>query len=820
MYYSLIGVLAIIVLLIENSDILLKRDVAFDSRVWRSYRRFLFAVLAYYVTDVLWGGLESLRLPELLFVDTTAYFLSMAACVAFWVQFMVAYLDGGARFRQISRAGGLLLALLVVALSAVNVFTPVLFTVDEAARYTPLGGRHAVFALQTTMFIWVSIFTILQRKGNTQPGKLHQRYRTLSFVSLIMAACLLLQLQAPYLPIYTIGTMLGTCRLKASVLADASLEYTRQKAEAARVEGVRKALRSLLDHMPGMAFTKDAETGVYLACNQAYADYVHHEGPARTMVGKTDADLFDEKAASQIARDDQIALSMDEPYVFFEDGTDGDGHPQQLQTTRLKYLDSDGRTCILGMSIDVTDQVRIERESAMNREAYERARSAGMIFNHIAQALARGYSDLYYVNVESGEYIEYSVDFVSGRLREITRGKDFFSSAAEDIRRFVHPEDQDRVLKALDRTDLLAELDRTKTVMITYRLVKHASGTGYVSMRATRMVDDARFIVVGILNIDEQVRQRRAYERAIEEQNAYVRLKALHGDFLWVYIIDPKTMQFREYSAPTEFDTFGVPRMGEDFFGTSRKQGARFVYPQDIDLFVSQFTEQNVLNAVREHGKFSMIYRIMLSGRPTYVQLKAALVQEHSGEHIIIGVTNVDESMRQEQAYAQRLAKAQDQAQADALTGVKNRHAFLAAEERLTDRLSRGEQPGFAIAVFDVNDLKRINDTAGHHAGDEYLLGAAKVISDLFKHSPVYRVGGDEFAVIAEREDYAHIDERMTRMQQYNEQALESGGIVIACGMSRCEGDETVTAVLDRADGRMYANKMTLKAKKNARSVG
>ena len=94
------------------------------------------------------------------------------------------------------------------------------------------------------------------------------------------------------------------------------------------------------------------------------------------------------------------------------------------------------------------------------------------------------------------------------------------------------------------------------------------------------------------------------------------------------------------------------------------------------------------------------------------------------------------------------------------------------------------------------------------------------MISDLFKHSPVYRVGGDEFAVIAEREDYAHIDERMTRMQHYNEQALESGGIVIACGMSRCEGDETVTAVLDRADGRMYANKMTLKAKKNARSVG
>ena len=71
MYYSAIGVLAVIVLLIVNQDILLNRNNTFQAPAWKVYRRFLFAVLVYYVTDVLWGVLESRKLALLLFTDTT-----------------------------------------------------------------------------------------------------------------------------------------------------------------------------------------------------------------------------------------------------------------------------------------------------------------------------------------------------------------------------------------------------------------------------------------------------------------------------------------------------------------------------------------------------------------------------------------------------------------------------------------------------------------------------------------------------------------------------------------------------------------------------
>ena len=89
MYYSAIGLLAVMILLIENRDILFKRGGAFATPAWRAYRRFLYTVLVYYITDVLWGVLESRKLAGLLFADTTVYFVAMAAGILCWTQYIV-----------------------------------------------------------------------------------------------------------------------------------------------------------------------------------------------------------------------------------------------------------------------------------------------------------------------------------------------------------------------------------------------------------------------------------------------------------------------------------------------------------------------------------------------------------------------------------------------------------------------------------------------------------------------------------------------------------------------------------------------------------
>ena len=105
-----------------------------------------------------------------------------------------------------------------------------------------------------------------------------------------------------------------------------------------------------------------------------------------------------------------------------------------------------------------------------------------------------------------------------------------------------------------------------------------------------------------------------------------------------------------------------------------------------------------------------------------------------------------------------------------------------------------------------------MNLTSGHQAGDEYLRTACKIICETFKHSPVFRVGGDEFAVIAQGRDYARMEELLEKMSHYNAGACREGGIMIACGVARFEDDQCVASVFERADRNMYENKKMLKA--------
>ena len=81
MTYSIIGILAIIVLIITNRDALWITGGAKATHIQRIYRGFLLAVMSYYITDALWGILEAHRLTTLLFIDTTLYFAAMATAV-------------------------------------------------------------------------------------------------------------------------------------------------------------------------------------------------------------------------------------------------------------------------------------------------------------------------------------------------------------------------------------------------------------------------------------------------------------------------------------------------------------------------------------------------------------------------------------------------------------------------------------------------------------------------------------------------------------------------------------------------------------------
>lgn len=808
MYYSVIGLLSALILLIENSDILLNRKNGFEKPAWKVYRRFLFAVLAYYVTDILWGVLESQKLQGLLFADTTVYFVAMAAGVLFWTQFAVVYLGEETDFGKFLIYSGQILGVVITLLSLLNVLTPILFAVDESGVYSALPFRYAILSAQVLLLLMISGYSYSKLRVHAQNGK----YRALGLFGLIMALFLFVQLFLPYFPLYSIAYLLGTTLLHTFVVNEEKEEYKKGVEEAQEVRELRDTIVSLLDNMPAMTFTKDAETGVYIACNQALADYAHKERPA-DVVGLTDAQLFDPETAKHFMEEDRIALSMDQPYIFYEEANDALGNLCQLQTTKQKYHDADGRLCVLGMCQDVSETVRIHRENAASKEAYEKARSTGIMYNHMAQTMARGYMVMYRVNLDTEEYVKYRNDEESGTLVEAERGWHFFEVCKLTAEHSVHPEDRAEVIRALKRKNLVAALEQNKTVALTYRYLTEDEPKD-VTMRVSRMEDDERYIIMGITDVDEAMKRRRESLRAKEEHIAYARLSALTGNYLCIYVVDPKTGTYHEFSSTRDYASFALAKEGKDFFNTVRESARLFIHPEDLNRFLSAFTEQNVMAEIERRGIFTVSYRLIKDSQPLYVQLKAAMVEEEEGTRMIVGVNDIDAQVRQEEEYVTNMAKARLNANIDALTGIKNRHAFLEAEERLNKQLDENRELEFAVILLDVNDLKIVNDTQGHNAGDQLLRAACKIICDTFKHSPVFRIGGDEFAVISQGSDYAHIEELVGQMNAHNEQAMQNNGVVIACGMAKREGGEKVAPVFERADQKMYENKGELKAKR------
>ena len=151
----------------------------------------------------------------------------------------------------------------------------------------------------------------------------------------------------------------------------------------------------------------------------------------------------------------------------------------------------------------------------------------------------------------------------------------------------------------------------------------------------------------------------------------------------------------------------------------------------------------------------------------------------------------------------------------DALTSVRNKAGYSDAIAKLQAQIDdpKGKLE-FAFGVFDCDNLKYINDSFGHDKGDAYLKAASSLICRIFKHSPVYRIGGDEFAVILQNEDYNNREELMKQFREAeaeisSKQANKWDQVNVAMGLAVYDPktDPSVIDVARRADQKMYENK-------------
>jgi len=154
-----------------------------------------------------------------------------------------------------------------------------------------------------------------------------------------------------------------------------------------------------------------------------------------------------------------------------------------------------------------------------------------------------------------------------------------------------------------------------------------------------------------------------------------------------------------------------------------------------------------------------------------------------------------------------------DLALVDDLTGLYNRRGFLTLATRDL-RLARRGNETLLVAFADLDDLKGVNDTAGHAVGDRALRDTAALLRQTFRDSDlVARIGGDEYAVLVRHAGPESADvlaERLKRqVREFNRRAARPYQLSVSLGFATHKASTlgSVAGLLDRADRALYRDK-------------
>lgn len=149
----------------------------------------------------------------------------------------------------------------------------------------------------------------------------------------------------------------------------------------------------------------------------------------------------------------------------------------------------------------------------------------------------------------------------------------------------------------------------------------------------------------------------------------------------------------------------------------------------------------------------------------------------------------------------------------DKLTGVKNNTAYMHDASLINEDLHNREV-GFALFIIDINGLKSINDKHGHDYGNKLIIEVSNIIAEIFGYENVYRIGGDEFAVIMREFNSEKCGEYERKFEKLIDNSKSQFKLSAAIGSASYEEskDSSFESVFKTADERMYKMKTKMKS--------
>lgn len=400
----------------------------------------------------------------------------------------------------------------------------------------------------------------------------------------------------------------------------------------------------------------------------------------------------------------------------------------------------DGRRYALLRYDEISDSSR----KLLFRDEEKRMADREKLLFEIDDAIARSYTSVFYVDVN--DEIVHAVRLNKyGRALEEEGYKDPHIRNVMDlyVSSYVYRDDAPGVLKFGDFDYVMERLKETNPIFHTYRTIRDGKIV-YFRLKIIPF-DNGSKIVYGFEHYDEQMRERKARES--EHDTQMTLLAGLTCEYESVWLVDAPIHHCRliwnNIESAQKAKEFYVITEGnyETILGTYID---RYVVPEDRERVYLLSSIDNLMRNTKEDEIYHINYsRIDPMGSRNYLQLCIARVTDDLGVvRFVWGFRNIDAIIEEEKQRNMLYSMAH----IDNMTNVSNRRTF---DEYMDSKRNAVLDNDFVFFSFDLNQLKEANDSHGHEAGDELIIGAADCMKEVLgEYGTIYRTGGDEFAAV------------------------------------------------------------------------
>ena len=257
---------------------------------------------------------------------------------------------------------------------------------------------------------------------------------------------------------------------------------------------------------------------------------------------------------------------------------------------------------------------------------------------NIANTLASDYYEIFYVNLNTEEYLLYISDPANNEFRERMKGKNIFSDGVKLAVKYLYKPDRADFVSKFTKEKILNALDEHGRYMFTSRIVKNKKPS-YISIKIMRMSRESDHIIIAISNINAQKKQSDALERIKREQIVSNRICALVNNYLCTYTVNIDNDTYFVTSMQDKSNAYGFAKEGVNFFNKVLEEAKRIVIEEDYPEFAKVFSKKDILDTIKKNGFYLISYRVNYYNTTCMAHLKAALVSEPDGDKLIFGLS-------------------------------------------------------------------------------------------------------------------------------------------------------------------------------------